>query len=424
VTGRQRVKTALDHRQPDRVPLDFGGCNQTTVHVGVIAKLREHFALEKRPVQVEEPYTMMGRLDEDLKAALQVDVDPLLGLGTFFGVGRDGWKDYTMEDGLEVLVPRGFNVTRDASGSIYAYPQGDTSVPASGVMPKGGYYFDAIIRQQPLPADDAELRLEDNLEEFTEITQAELDFLAAQLPANRKSQRALFGVVPGAGLGDIACVPGPWMKHPKGIRDITEWYISTATRREFLHRLFARQTDIALENLEKIRRVVGGQMDVAWVCGTDFGTQSSTFCSPETFADLYQPYYRKVNDWIHRHTQWKTFKHCCGSIATFIEGFIGSGFDIVNPVQWTAANMDPKTLKKRFGGRIVFWGGGVDTQKTLPFGTPAQVRAEVLSACEIFAPGGGFVFNTIHNIQAKTPLENVIAMLEAVREFNGQGKYT
>ena len=328
-----------------------------------------------------------------------------------------------MEDGLQVLVPKDFNVTRDAAGNLYAYPQGDTSVPASGVMPKGGYYFDAIIRQPSLPADDANLRLEDNLEEFTEVTQAELDFLAAQLPANRRSRRALFGVVPGAGLGDIACVPAPWLKHPKGIRDITEWYVSTATRREFLHRLFDRQTDIVLGNLEKIHRVVGEQMDVAWVCGADFGTQNSTFCSPQTFTELYQPYYRKVNGWIHHNTTWKTFKHCCGSITTLLDGFIASGFDIVNPVQWTAANMDMRMLKNRFGERIAFWGGGVDTQRTLPFGTPEQVRAEVIRACQLFTPGGGFVFNTVHNIQANTPLANVVAMLEAFREFNGQAKY-
>ena len=251
------------------------------------------------------------------------------------------------------------------------------------------------------------------------VTQAELDFLAGQLAANRASGRALFGVVPGAGLGDIACVPGPWLKHPKGIRDITEWYISTASRREFLHRLFDRQTDIVLANLAKIHRAVGEAMDLAWVCGTDFGTQSSTFCSPQTYTELYQPYYLKVNNWIHRNTKWKTFKHCCGSVTTLMEGFIDSGFDVLNPVQWTAANMEPKGLKEKFGDRIVFWGGGVDTQRTLPFGTPAQVRQEVLKACEIFAPGGVFVFNSIHNIQARTPIQNVVAMLEAVKEFNG-----
>jgi len=243
---------------------------------------------------------------------------------------------------------------------------------------------------------------------------------AARLSA---SGRAVLAALGGTSFGDIAVVPAPGLKHPKGIRDITEWYISTATRREFLHRLFDRQTDIVLRNLERIRRTVGQEVDVAWVCGTDFGTQSSTFCSPQTYRELYQPYYLKVNNWIHRHTGWKTFKHCCGSIATFMEGFIASGFDIINPVQWTAANMDAAMLKREFGDRIVFWGGGVDTQKILPFGTPAQVRAQVLAACKLFSPDGGFVFNTIHNIQAGTPIENVIAMLDAVRQFNGQPGY-
>ncbi len=418
MTGKQRVKIALEHREPDRMPVDFGGCAQTTIHVGVIAKLRDYYGLEKRLVKVEEPYTMMGRLDEDLKQVLGTDVDSFPSLYSFFGIPRDSWKEYRMEDGLEVLVPKQFNVTRDDAGNIYMYPQGDTSVPPSAVMPRGGYYFDAIIRQEPIV--ESELKVEDNLEEFGEITQAELDFLASQLADNAKTQRALFGVVPGAGLGDSACVPAPWMKHPKGIRDIEEWYVSTATRKDFLHELFDRQTDIAVRTLEKIRKVVGNAMDIAWVCGTDFGTQSSTFCSPDTFDELYKPYYRKVNDWIHKNTSWKTFKHCCGAVMTFMEGFIDAGFDIVNPVQWTATGMDPKILKERYGKRIVFWGGGVDTQKTLPFGTPAQVREEVLRHCEIFAVGGGFVFNTVHNIQAKTPIENIVAMIEAIKEFNGK----
>lgn len=417
MTGRERVRTALDFRQPDRVPVDFGGCAQTTIHVGVIAKLREYYGLEKRLVKVEEPYTMMGRLDEDLKSVIGTDVDNFTPLYSFFGVARENWKEYVMQDGLKVLAPGDFNVTVDGQGKTWMYPQGDASVPASAVMPKDGYYFDAVMRQEPLDEDN--LRVEDNLEEFTDITDGELDFLKKQSAANLKTGRALFGVIPGAGLGDIACVPAPWMKHPKGIRGIEEWYMATAARQDFLHELFGRQTDIVLRNLEKIKKAVGDAMDVAWVCGTDFGTQNSTFCSPKTFHELYKPYYQKVNSWIHKNTGWKTFKHCCGSIPNFMDAFIEAGFDIMNPVQWTAKGMEPKLLKKEFGGRITFWGGGVDTQKTLPFGTPSQVREEVLHNCDIFAPGGGFVFNTIHNIQAKTPIENIVAMLEALKDFNG-----
>jgi uroporphyrinogen-III decarboxylase len=156
---------------------------------------------------------------------------------------------------------------------------------------------------------------------------------------------------------------------------------------------------------------------VAYICGTDFGTQDSSFCSPETYEELYAPYYRKMNNWIHKHTSWKTFKHSCGAVEPFMEAFIASGFDIINPVQINAAGMDPVRLKEKYGERLTFWGGGVDTQKVLPFGTPGEVKDHVRRQCEILAPGGGFVFNTVHNIQANVPLENILAMLEGIREF-------
>lgn len=418
MNGKERIKLALAHKEADKVPVDFGGCAQTTIHVGVLAALRKHFGLPLEPVKVEEPYTMMGRLDEELKKALGTDVDALNPLYTFFGMARKNWKEFRMEDGLEVLVPGDFNVTRDANGDVFTYPHGDTSVPPSARMPKGGYYFDALMRQKPI--DEDKLKAEDNLEEFGPLSQEELDFLIAGLKEQKKTGRAALGVVPGAGLGDIACVPAPWMNNPKGIRDIEEWYISTVARPELLHEIFDRQTDIAIQNLARIHAAIGEGMDVAWVCGTDFGTQNSTFCSPSTYDTLYKPYYKKVNGWIHANTSWKTFKHCCGAVESFMEAFIDSGFDIMNPIQWTATGMDPRILKDRYGDRLVFWGGGVDTQKTLPFGTPKQVREEVLRVCEIFAPGGGFVFNTIHNIQANTPIINIIAMLDALDEFNGR----
>ena len=130
------------------------------------------------------------------------------------------------------------------------------------------------------------------------------------------------------------------------------------------------------------------------------------------------PYYKKINSWIHSNTNWKTFKHSCGAIYEFIPLLIESGFDIINPVQCSAQGMDPKTLKENFGDSIVFWGGGVDTQKILPFGSKEQVRDQVLRRCEIFSRSGGFVFNSIHNVQAKTPVENIVAMIDAVKEFN------
>ena len=209
------------------------------------------------------------------------------------------------------------------------------------------------------------------------------------------------------------------LKHPKGIRDISEWYMSTVMRRDYVYEIFEKQTDIALKNLDRIWGKVGDNVDAVFLCGTDFGIQSGTFCSPDTYKDLWMPHYKRVNDWIHANTTWKTFKHSCGSVVTFMEDFIESGFDIINPVQCSAKGMDPEFLKKEYGKDIVFWGGGVDTQQTLPFGSPEEVRAEVLERCEVFSKNGGFIFNTIHNTVAKTPIANFVAMLEAIKEFNG-----
>ena len=189
-------------------------------------------------------------------------------------------------------------------------------------------------------------------------------------------------------------------------------------RPDFVKELFDRQTQIAVKNLETLHGIVGNLLDVVVVCGTDFGTQNSQFCSEAAFREIWMPYYRRMNDWIHTHTHWKTFKHSCGAIDPLIPDMIESGFDILNPVQCSAEGMNPSYLKARYGESITFWGGGVNTQKTLPFGTPAEVRDEVLRRCEVFAPGGGFIFNAIHNIQALTPIENVVAMLDAVHEFS------
>ena len=152
--------------------------------------------------------------------------------------------------------------------------------------------------------------------------------------------------------------------------------------------------------------------------GTDFGMQRGLLVRPEVYRTLFQPFHKILNDWIHAHTPWKTFLHSCGAVAELVEDFIAAGFDILNPLQFSATGMDPADLKRRFGGRIAFWGAGVDTQHTLPFGTPEAVRREVRERLEILASGGGFVFNSVHNIQALTPVENVLAMSEAVGEWN------
>lgn len=417
MNSRERVEAALNHREPDRVPLDLGGCGQTGMHVSSVYLLRQALGLDEpgTPVKVIEPYQMLGEIKSDLRDALRVDVVGLGGTTTMFGFKNEGWKPWTTLDGTPVLVPEEFNTDPEPGGDILMYPEGDRSVPPSAKMPRGGWYFDSIVRQPPI--DDDNLNVEDNLEEFGPIADDELAHLRRE--AERlysETDKAIMLTVPGTGFGDIALVPGPMLKHPKGIRDIEEWYVSTVSRRDYVYQVFERQCEIALDNLPKIYEAVGDRVTVAWISGTDFGAQHGPFLSPKTFRGLYMPFYKQVNDWIHEHTVWKTFIHSCGSVMPLIPLFIEAGFDILNPVQTSAANMDPAELKARFGDRVTFWGGGVDTQRTLPFGTPDEVRHQVRERITIFGTGGGFIFNPIHNVQAQVPVENLLAMYEAVRE--------
>ena len=418
MTSRERVLTALSHKTPDRIPVDFSSTAVTGIHVLIIEKLRDHFGFEQKPVKVIEPYQMLGEMEEDLAEALEIDTIGVIGSKNMFGISNEGWKEFRTFWGQDVLIPGEFNTRIDENGDLLIFPEGDTAVPASGKMPKAGYFIDAIIRQEPV--DDATLNVEDNLEEFTLVTEQDLEYWKESIEQAFESGRSVVATFGGTAIGDIALVPAMHLKHPKGIRDITEWYMSTVMRTDYLHQLFEKQTDIAISNLDRINRAAGDKVDAVFLCGADFGTQDAQFCSPDTFDELYAPYYKKMNRWIHENTPWKSFKHSCGAVEPLMNHFIDSGFDIINPVQISAAGMDPGHLKKEFGKDLVFWGGGVDTQKVLSFGTIGEVEKQVTETCRIFSEQGGFVFNTVHNIQATTPIENVIAMFNALRSFNGQ----
>ncbi|MHB1455870.1 MAG: uroporphyrinogen decarboxylase family protein [Armatimonadota bacterium] len=418
ITSRQRVELSLNHKEPDRIPVDLGASAVTGINVSSLYRLRQALKLDEpgTPLKVIEPYQMLGEIQPDMMDALGIDVVGLGGRNTIFGFPNEGWKLWTTFDGTPVLVPECFNTDPEPNGDILLYPEGDKSAPPSGRMPYGGYYFDSIVRQPEIDEDN--LRVEDNLEEFPYISDADLARFGSE--AERlytQTDKAILGNFGGTGFGDIALVPAPWLKYPKGIRDIEEWYVSTIIRKDLVNEIFSRQCEIALSNLQKIHAVVGNKISAIFMTGTDFGTQIGPFISRSAYQSLYMPYHKKLNDWVHENTTWKTFIHSCGSVVVLVDDFIDAGFDILNPVQCSATGMDAQTLKDRFGDRLVFWGGGVDTQRTLPFGTPQQVREEVRERIRIFGQDGGFIFNAIHNIQAKTPVENLIAMYDAVKEY-------
>ncbi|MGE5610590.1 MAG: uroporphyrinogen decarboxylase family protein, partial [Bacillota bacterium] len=405
----------LNHRQPDRVPVDFGSTAVTGIHVSAVARLRKAvLGDESYRVKVTEPYQMLGEIDDELRKVLGIDVVGIPARKTMFGFENKGWKPFSLFDGTDVQVPEDFNIRRDENGDIVIYPEGDMTVPPSGRMPKGGLFFDSIVRQEPV--DDEKLDPADNLEEFGTLGEEDLSYYRRMIDRWGKTELGITLTMPGTAFGDIALVPGPWMKHPKGIRDIEEWYISTVARKDYVLKVFQKQCEIAIGNIKRLIGVLGNRVDATFITGTDFGTQRGPFISKDAYRELYKPFHVAVNKFIHENTTWKTFIHSCGSVYTLIPEFIEAGFDILNPVQCSAAEMEPRRLKKEFGKHVTFWGGGVNTQQTLPFGTPDEVYREVRERIEIFADGGGFVFDAIHNVQGNTPVENLMAMFRAIKE--------
>lgn len=415
MTAKERVQSALNHRTPDYIPIDFGATSVTGIHCRVVEALREHYGLDRHPVRVIEPFQMLGEVESDLQEIIGVDCVSVFGPRNMFDIDETRLHEQMTPWGQKVRIAADIDLTTDEKGDVHVYAAGDRSFPPSAVMPSGCYFINAVERQTAV--DEDTLTPEDNLEEFGAISEQDLQFFKGRIEQAASSGKAVVASFGGTALGDIAFVPGMGLKNPKGIRSVAEWYMSTVMRPDYVHAVFERQTELAIENYRRLWEEVGDKVDVVFTCGTDFGTQNSQFCSLATFNELWLPHYKKMNDWIHHNTTWKVFKHTCGAILPIMPGLIEAGFDIINPVQINAKDMDPRVLKKEFGSQVTFWGGGIDTQRILPNATTEEVRRHVLEECEILGTDGGFIFNAVHNIQANAPVQNVVAMIETLREL-------
>jgi hypothetical protein len=419
-TPRKRFDATINHRDPGKVVVDMGSTSITGINANALAALRDALGLEKRTIKVHEPFQLLGMIDDDIRETLGLCIAEVSNNYTIFGYENKNWKPWKLPSGLDVLVAEGFVTSiDDKNGYTYMHPQGNRDFPPSGKLPPNGYYFDNCFRTYKEFDEDSSNGAEDYAEDYKVYTDEQLRSIENN--CNDLYNNTDLGLIGGgalAGLGDYAYFPGPHIPYPKGIRSIEDFICAHIAYPDYIHEIFEFQTGIALENAKLFKQACGDKIQVMQICGTDFGTQRAPVMSIDTYREFYKPYFKKINDWIHQNTNWKTFFHSCGSVITFLQEFYEAGVDVLNPVQCSAEGMDPKILKEKWGDKFCFWGGGVNTQKTLPFGTPEDVYSEVMERLSIFAPGGGYVFNTIHNIQGPTPVANILAMFDAINDYN------
>lgn len=411
MNSRDRVLRAINHEEPDRVPIDMGGSIVTGIMAGALVRLRQHLGLDG-PVKVYDVFQMLGEVTADLVEQFELDLLPVEPEAIFFDhlPNRD-YKPWTLFDGTQVLMPGAFEVTVSPEGDWLMYEDNDPSKSVVGHMPNGGFYFDKPSitgwNQDYVPPDIDSLKKSG----WRRLTEDTLRFLQEKAKVLRTAS-------------DKALVLTNWgeaVLGPPQVGSIPEWLVLLATDPDYVQELMDLGAEIAIDNLKLYWEALGDTIDIIHLDGYDYGTQTREMFSPRMFEQFQAPCYKAQCDWIHANTPWKIAKHCCGSIPHLIEPMIRAGIDILNPVQTSAADMDPQWLKDTFGDRMTFWGGGVDTQRVLPFGTPDEVQADVAERMEIFAPGGGFIWNSIHNIQYNIPPENIVTALDSALEFGRYG---
>jgi uroporphyrinogen decarboxylase len=403
---RERVLAALNHRQPDRVPIDMSGHRSSGIAAIAYRKLRKALGFPERPIRVYDPIQQLAVVDDDVLDRFHVDT---IELGRGFSLTDDYWADWTLPDGSPCQMPVWALPERQEGGWILRAPSGRVLAR----MPDGALYFEQCY--WPFLENDDFDRLPEALAENMWCTigsppgpkeAADPKILAAGAKKLRaRTDRAIVGLF-GGNLLEV----GQFLYRNDNFFLLLAGNPQRAA--EFLDRL----VEIHLANLERYLAAVGPYIDVISF-GDDLGSQNGPQISPRMYEEVFKPRHAKMWRRAKELADAKVMLHCCGGIRPLIPHLIDAGLDTSNPVQITCAGMDARELKDEFGARFAFWGGGCDTRFVLPKSTTAEIREHVRRQMEIFKPGGGFIFQQVHNILADVPPENVIAMLDAAYEF-------
>ncbi len=412
MTRRERIINTLNYHDVDKLPKDLGGMASTGISCFAYKNLLEYLNLPARPIKVYDTHQMLGLPDADVLDALDCDVVTTNGYVTNAFNQDELWKDYDFNGRLEggaVLQPDDFTVEENGTivqvssymhnGKLLQNPP--ATMPASAVvfnLDHAGEPFDVNGELNKL--DLVAMRKE--LDEF-EFPDEEVDKIVAHCKKVREStDRAVFFT----GLNSALGFTGGMVHHS----------MMCALEPEYVHELHEIKTQFILKKYKKLFPKIAEYVDVVLIASEDMGTQQSLLISPDLIDELYMAYYKKVNDYIHSVSPTtKTFLHSCGFIYDIIDSVIDAGFDVLNPVQWSAGDRSYREWKDKARGRIVLWGGGVDSQHTLPIKTPAEISSEVEEVCEYLKVSNGFVFNNIHNILAEIEPEKVVAMFNSAK---------
>lgn len=407
MNARQRVLASLNHQTPDRTPIDLSGHRSSGIAAIAYAKLRKHLGLTDKPIRVYDPVQQLAIVDDDVLDRFGVDT---IELGRAFALDDDAWADWTLPDGTPCQMPAWVNPQRKNGGWIIWSDSGRVLAD----MKQGALYFS----QSYFPfAETADLsKLAQALDEsmWTSIASPPGPLVAGPDGAERLAEGAkrLRAQTDRAILGLFG---GNLLEMGQFLYRNDNFFILLADQPAEAHAFLDAVTEMHLNNLERFLNAVGDSIDVI-VFGDDLGMQTGPQISPKMYREFFKPRHQAMWARTKQLADVKIMLHSCGGIRQLLPDLIDAGLDAVNPVQISCAGMDPRQLKAEFGNEMVFWGGGCDTRDVLPNADPETIRQHVREQMDILSPGGGFVFQQVHNILADVPPENVTAMFDALRQ--------
>jgi uroporphyrinogen decarboxylase len=409
MNARERVLKALNFEEPDRVPVDLGGHRSSGVAAIALHRLRKYLGLPEKPVRVYDMVQQLGIIDEEILDLFGVDT---MEMGRGFMLNDEEWKPWVLPDGTHCEIPVYINLEKRGGDWLIFTKEGDEL----GILKQGSLYFEQTrfpLLERGIAHDDfRDLRemLGKNIWSAVPHPGAHLPLDDAGLAEMSKKAEALRNSTDRAIIGLFG---GNMFELPQWLYRMDHYLLATGMYADKALELSEKLCEIHLENLEKWMSAVGPFIDVV-LFGDDLGGQTGPLISPDAYRELYKPFHKKLWGRAKELADVKVQLHCCGGIYELLEDMIEAGLDAVNPVQISCRGMEPRRLKEEFGGRITFWGGGCDTQSVLPLATTDRIREHTREQVSILSPGGGFVFQQVHNILANVSPENIVAMLESV----------